>query len=198
MGDPGEVQPGETVQVSYRKAPSRETAGVLTAVVEEVTPRHGVPTYKLSSQNDGTIQKGDSGGRVCHDGKYVGNLWSTIVSVTTMGDSTGSKQQPTDTSYAAIYPEEWSVQEVSKNTTGEPTDVRLHRQNNTRIGVFNAAYGPHFPHRPHQFHLIRRFEEDDRIRWPSQEMNRLYTRYGMQIIVKRANICPTTGYRYLY
>jgi hypothetical protein len=125
MGDPGDVQPGEIVQVAYRKGPSREKVGVLTAVVEEVTRRSGVPAYKLRSQEGGSIQQGDSGGGVWHDGKLAGNLWTTIVSVTTMGGSGRSKQQPTDTSYAAIYPEGWSPLPASETATGDhPTQQR--------------------------------------------------------------------------
>jgi hypothetical protein len=76
-----------------------------------------VPAYKLRSQDGGLIQPGDSGGGVWHEGKFAGNLWTTILSITTMGDSNRSKQQPTDTSYAAIYPEEWSPQQVSETAT---------------------------------------------------------------------------------
>jgi len=110
-GNPGDIQTGEIVRISYRQAPSRDKAGVLEARVEEVFERGGVPAYRLHCLNGGFIQRGDSGGGIWHDGKYVGNMWITIVAVPAVDNPAGSESQPTDTSYAALYPANLSFQE---------------------------------------------------------------------------------------
>lgn len=118
LGDPGDIQPGEVVRISYRQAPSRDKAGVLEARVEEVFERGGVPAYRLRCLNGGVIQRGDSGGGIWHDGKYVGNMWITIVAVPAVDNPAVSESQPTDTSYAALYPTNLSFQEGSGGAYG--------------------------------------------------------------------------------
>jgi len=109
LQDVPQVDAGETVEVVYRENPSRETAAILQAVVEEVITYEGQPVYKLRSPDGQTIQPGDSGGGVWYQGSLVGNNWTvTAKSNTTLESSEEAENENfilTDLSYAAALPE---------------------------------------------------------------------------------------------
>jgi hypothetical protein len=102
-----QVAAGETVDIVYRENPSRETAAIKQAVVEEIAIYNNEPVYKLHSLDGQTIQPGDSGGGIWHDGCLVGNNWTvTAQSTTTPEESTEENLVYTDTSFGAILPVE--------------------------------------------------------------------------------------------
>jgi len=105
-----QVTAGETVEIVYRENPSRETASILEAVVEEVITYNGQPVYKLRTQDGRVIQPGDSGGGIWYQGCLVGNNWTvTAKSTLTPEDPDGFDEENmifTDTSFGAILPAE--------------------------------------------------------------------------------------------
>jgi hypothetical protein len=105
-----QVTSGEMVEIVYRENPSRETAGILEAVVEEVTIYKDQPVYKLRTLDGQAIQPGDSGGGIWYQGCLVGNNWTvTAKSTLTPEDPDGFDEDNvvyTDTSFGAILPEE--------------------------------------------------------------------------------------------
>ena len=131
----GDIQPGEIVRISYREAPSRDKAGVLEARVEEVFERGDVPAYRLRCLNGGFIQRGDSGGGIWHDGKYVGNMWITIVAVPAVDNPAGSESQPTDISYAALYPMNVLFQEETGSAYGKQPVPEIENETTSNASI---------------------------------------------------------------
>jgi len=110
LGEVSQVKAGEAVQVAYREGEKRDRAGILEAVIEEVTTNNnGVPVYKIHNPNGQVIQPGDSGGGVWHKGQLVGNMWwvkaiSGQNATVTSGDTEQINWVLTDISYAAVIP----------------------------------------------------------------------------------------------
>ena len=73
------VEPGEFVFVAHLENPERVKIAILSAKVVEITTQRGIPVYKLRTLDGQTIQTGDSGGGIWHDGVLVGNNWSVLM-----------------------------------------------------------------------------------------------------------------------
>jgi hypothetical protein len=100
-----QVEVGETVEIVYRENPAREIAAIKLAVVEAVDTYQDEPVYKLRSLDGQTIQPGDSGGGVWHNGCLVGNSWTVTAKETlTPGEADPDNIVYTDTSYGAVLP----------------------------------------------------------------------------------------------
>jgi hypothetical protein len=104
-----QVTAGETVEVVYRQDPARETAAVLQATVEEVTVYDGQPVYKLHCPEGHTIQPGDSGGGIWHEGVLVGNNWTVTAKANVAVESADNIADEdfifSQNSLAAVLPE---------------------------------------------------------------------------------------------
>jgi hypothetical protein len=104
-----QVSAGEVVEVVYRQDPARETAAVLEATVEEVTVYEGQPVYKLHCPEGHTIQPGDSGGGIWHEGVLVGNNWTVTAKANVALDEANNVSDEdfiySQNSLAAVLPE---------------------------------------------------------------------------------------------
>lgn len=101
-----QVAAGETVEIVYRENPNRETAAIKLAVVESIATYQDEPVYKLRSLDGQSIQPGDSGGGIWHDGCLVGNNWTVTAKETITPDEADQENIFfTDTSYGAVLPE---------------------------------------------------------------------------------------------
>jgi len=101
-----QVAAGETVEIVYRENPTRETAAIKLAVVEEIDTYQDEPVFKLRSLDGQAIQPGDSGGGIWHDGCLVGNTWTVTAKDIIPSDEANLENFVyTDTSYGAVLPE---------------------------------------------------------------------------------------------
>jgi hypothetical protein len=104
-----QVVEGDTVEVVYREGPSRETAAIKQAVVEEIMIYKDEPVYKLRSLDGQVIQPGDSGGGIWYEGSLIGNNWTVTAKSYEPVESTDNSAEEnlafTDISYAAVLPE---------------------------------------------------------------------------------------------
>jgi hypothetical protein len=96
----GQIKVGESVEVVCWDKPSQNKAGILPAVIEEISTYQGIPVYKLRNLEGEPIQPGDSGGGVWHEGMLVGNNW--MVEAISNGNSVETTRVYTDVSYAAV------------------------------------------------------------------------------------------------
>ena len=108
LDDPPQLKPGDTVQIAYRGQPTRDKVEILEAVIEENSVSRGKPVYTLRSLNGQPLHPGDSGGGIWHNGKLVANTWAVLNNysvVDASGNVDPNSRIPTDTSYAAIFPD---------------------------------------------------------------------------------------------
>ena len=103
-----QLKPGDTVQVAYHSQPNRDQVEIQDAVVEEINVYKDAPVYTLRSLNGQSLQPGDSGGGVWHNGTLVANIW-TVTTKYSVVDAAGTvdpaSETLTDRSNAAIFPE---------------------------------------------------------------------------------------------
>ena len=82
LGHTASLQPGDIVYVAHRQANQKETVVLMAAEVLAIEFRNSIPLLSLRSLNGETIEPGDSGGGVwVNDGRFVGNMWMTIIEV---------------------------------------------------------------------------------------------------------------------
>lgn len=111
LGDRSHLAAGETVLVVYHTGKNRKDIGNLEASVAEITQYEGLSALKLRSLNGQPILPGDSGGGIWYKGKLIGNMWATVQIESTSQQkvagtsSTTTVLMPTDTSYAALFPQ---------------------------------------------------------------------------------------------
>ena len=110
LDNPPQLKIGDTVQVAHHSQPNRDQVEILDAVVEEISVSKDAPVYTLRSLNGQSLQPGDSGGGVWHNGKLVANTW-TVTTKYTVVDAVGTvdpaSETMTDRSNAAIFPESY-------------------------------------------------------------------------------------------
>ena len=106
-----QLQPGDIVQVAYRGGARREEVEILDAVIETITVLGETPVYRLRCLDGQLLSPGDSGGGVWHDGSFVGNNWSIVLTYAVEATSASTDtleptpMTQTDLSYAAIFPQ---------------------------------------------------------------------------------------------
>lgn len=108
--DPLRVKAGDVVMVAQHEGSDRMEVILVEAEVEAVTTYRGVPVYRLKDLEGKPAQRGDSGGGIWHNGKFVGNLWYRMKvepTLLSLFSSEGSDRTMSETrieSYAAGYP----------------------------------------------------------------------------------------------
>jgi hypothetical protein len=81
LGHIASLQTGDIVYVAHRQANHNDTVVLMAAEVLAIEFRNNIPLLSLRSLNGQTIEPGDSGGGVWLDGRFVGNLWTTVIKV---------------------------------------------------------------------------------------------------------------------
>ena len=103
-----QLKPGDTVQVTHHRQPNRDQVEILDAVVVDISLSRDTPVYTLRSLNGESLQPGDSGGGVWHNGKLVANTWTVITKyavVDAAGTVDPASETLTELSHAAIFPQ---------------------------------------------------------------------------------------------
>ena len=101
MGHVASLQPGDIVYVAHRQANQKDTVVLMAAEVLAIGFRNNIPLLSLRSLNGQTIEPGDSGGGVWLDGRFVGNLWMTVIEVNKSWWPLSQSEKTTTYSYAA-------------------------------------------------------------------------------------------------
>lgn len=97
-GQPQSVKRGEILYIAYRQTFSGDAISVEPVAVKRLQAFEGRPVYQLESANGQTVQVGNSGGGVWHNGELVGNVWASVL----MSGSKGVRE--TSVSRAAQLP----------------------------------------------------------------------------------------------
>lgn len=109
VGDIAALKPDTIVYLAQRQGNESNRVVVKAAVVVTIVSHNNIPLLVLHSLNGESIEPGDSGGGVwLEDGRFVGNLWMTVVKVKKSWWPTYLSEKTTAYSYAAGFGDDLS------------------------------------------------------------------------------------------